>query len=111
MEKKVINFYSTKDAYGCFSNFSRHHLFLKNKIWRTSEHYFQAQKFLESIWIFFDLESRLTSNTPNEHFNLDIDDNDSYVMLFQLLQFFQMLEREQKAQNNGNMYFSKDLNA
>jgi N-glycosidase YbiA len=45
MEKKVINFYSTKDAYGCFSNFSRHHLFLKDKTWKTSEHYFQAQKF------------------------------------------------------------------
>jgi N-glycosidase YbiA len=45
MEKKVINFYSTKDAYGCFSNFSAHPILLKNKIWKTSEHYFQAQKF------------------------------------------------------------------
>ena len=45
MEKKVINFYSTKDAYGCFSNFSAHPFRLKNKIWKTSEHYFQAQKF------------------------------------------------------------------
>ena len=45
MEKKVINFYSTKDAYGCFSNFSAHPIRLKNKIWKTSEHYFQAQKF------------------------------------------------------------------
>lgn len=45
MEKKVINFYSTKDAYGCFSNFSRHKIFLKDKSWKTTEHYFQAQKF------------------------------------------------------------------
>ena len=45
MEKKVINFYLTDGEYGCFSNFSRHHLFLKDKIWKTSEHYFQAQKF------------------------------------------------------------------
>jgi N-glycosidase YbiA len=45
MEKNVINFYSTKDAYGCFSNFSAHPFRLKNKIWKTSEHYFQAQKF------------------------------------------------------------------
>jgi ribA/ribD-fused uncharacterized protein len=44
-EKKVINFYSTKDAYGCFSNFSAHPFTLKEKIWKTSEHYFQAQKF------------------------------------------------------------------
>ena len=41
----VINFYSTTDEYGCFSNFSRHTVFLKGKRWPTSEHYFQAQKF------------------------------------------------------------------
>lgn len=44
-DKKVINFYSTKDDYGCFSNFSRHRIFLKDKSWKTTEHYFQAQKF------------------------------------------------------------------
>lgn len=41
----VINFYSTSGDYGCFSNFSRHAVFLKGKRWPTSEHYFQAQKF------------------------------------------------------------------
>lgn len=41
----VINFYSTAGEYGCFSNFSRHAVFLKGKRWPTSEHYFQAQKF------------------------------------------------------------------
>jgi N-glycosidase YbiA len=44
-ENKVINFYSTKDAYGCFSNFAAYPLKLKGKTWKTSEHYFQAQKF------------------------------------------------------------------
>lgn len=44
-EKKVINFYSTKDAYGCFSNFAAYPFSINNKIWKTSEHYFQAQKF------------------------------------------------------------------
>ncbi len=44
-EKKVINFYGTKDEYGCFSNFSRHRIFLKDKYWQTTEYYFQAQKF------------------------------------------------------------------
>lgn len=44
-DKKVINFYSTKDDYGCFSNFSAHQIFAKDKTWKTSEHYFQAQKF------------------------------------------------------------------
>lgn len=44
-DANVINFYSTRDKYGCLSNFSAHAIELKNKIWRTSEHYFQAQKF------------------------------------------------------------------
>lgn len=43
--KQTINFYSTREEYGYFSNFSRHHVFLKDKIWKTTEHYFQAQKF------------------------------------------------------------------
>lgn len=45
MNANTIHFYSTKGEYGPFSNFSAHHLFLKGKKWRTSEHYFQAQKF------------------------------------------------------------------
>jgi hypothetical protein len=44
-ERPVVRFYSTAGAYGAFSNFSRHPVFLKGKRWRTSEHYFQAQKF------------------------------------------------------------------
>jgi ribA/ribD-fused uncharacterized protein len=43
--RTVIHFYSTTDAYGCFSNFSRHPVHLAGKRWPTSEHYFQAQKF------------------------------------------------------------------
>lgn len=42
---KVINFYTTTGEHGCFSNFSRHPVKLKGKVWSTSEHYFQAQKF------------------------------------------------------------------
>jgi N-glycosidase YbiA len=41
----AIYFYSTRDAYGCFSNFSAHGIELKGVWWPTSEHYFQAQKF------------------------------------------------------------------
>lgn len=40
-----IRFYSTRDKYGDFSNFSQHAFSLDGKTWRTSEHYFQAQKF------------------------------------------------------------------
>ena len=42
---KTIQFYSLKDPYGEFSNFSPHPIQLKGKTWPTSEHYFQAQKF------------------------------------------------------------------
>jgi predicted NAD-dependent protein-ADP-ribosyltransferase YbiA (DUF1768 family) len=38
-----IHFYSTHGKYGCFSNFSRHAVWLKDKRWPTSEHYFQVR--------------------------------------------------------------------
>lgn len=40
-----ILFYKINDPYGDFSNFSRHPITLKDKTWKTTEHYFQAQKF------------------------------------------------------------------
>lgn len=45
--RPVIEFYTTTGEYGAFSNFSRHAIFLDGKRWPTSEHYFQAQKFLD----------------------------------------------------------------
>lgn len=41
----LIEFYKVNDAYGCFSNFSKHGFELESKYWMTSEHYFQAKKF------------------------------------------------------------------
>lgn len=43
----TINFYSTSGTYGCFSNFSRHTVKIYGKTWKTAEHAFQAQKFLD----------------------------------------------------------------
>lgn len=40
-----IKFYSPRNEYGCFSNFSSHSIKLDGKVWKTTEHYFQAQKF------------------------------------------------------------------
>jgi ribA/ribD-fused uncharacterized protein len=40
-----IKFYYITDEYGCFSNFSKHPVFLDERFWKTSEHYFQACKF------------------------------------------------------------------
>ncbi|HEY9607534.1 MAG TPA: NADAR family protein [Allocoleopsis sp.] len=42
----TIYFYSTRCEYGCFSNFSAHGFELDGAWWPTSEHYFQAQKFV-----------------------------------------------------------------
>lgn len=41
-----IKFYKVNDSYGCFSNFSAHKIFIETT-WPTSEHFFQAQKFLD----------------------------------------------------------------
>lgn len=42
----TIYFYGINDQYGCFSNFSQHGFVLDELYWTTSEHYFQAQKFV-----------------------------------------------------------------
>lgn len=41
----AIYFYSTRNDYGEFSNFSKHGVELDGLWWQTTEHYFQAQKF------------------------------------------------------------------
>ena len=46
MDTQTIYFYSDREEpYGAFSNFSRYGFMLDGKYWKTSEHYFQAQKF------------------------------------------------------------------
>ena len=45
----TIYFQSTREnPYGCFSNFSQHGFELDRLWWATSEHYFQAQKFINT---------------------------------------------------------------
>ena len=46
----AIRFYSTKDKYGEFSNFARFPFTLGGRAWPTSEHYFQAHKFLDEAY-------------------------------------------------------------
>jgi len=43
----VIHFYRVSDDYGCFSNFAAYPIRLDGNLWPTTEHYFQAQKFLD----------------------------------------------------------------
>ncbi|RUT07661.1 hypothetical protein DSM106972_019210 [Dulcicalothrix desertica PCC 7102] len=58
----TIYFYSTQGEYGCFSNFSTHGFELDGLYWQTSEHYFQAQKFVGTPH----LEQIRNCKTPNE---------------------------------------------
>ena len=46
MKVKEIKFYKVHDDYGFMSNFAPYPFSDGSKIWPTSEHYFQAQKFL-----------------------------------------------------------------
>ncbi|TVP65239.1 MAG: NADAR family protein [Nodularia sp. (in: Bacteria)] len=58
----TIYFYSPREQYGCFSNFSPHGFELDNLYWYTSEHYFQAQKFVGT----FHVEQIRLVKTPND---------------------------------------------
>ena len=60
MNKQKIEFYSVGDAYGEFSNFSAHPIKLAGKLWPSSEHYFQAMKFLDKN----DREKVRKANSP-----------------------------------------------
>lgn len=44
----AIYFYKVKDAFGCFSNFSPHAIYINGQHWQTVEHYYQAQKFVNT---------------------------------------------------------------
>jgi N-glycosidase YbiA len=44
----TIYFYKVWQPYGCFSNFSPHSIEIKGTCWPTVEHYYQAQKFVNS---------------------------------------------------------------
>ncbi len=41
----AIRFYGVRDAHGFLSNFAPYPIEVDGKVWPTSEHYFQAQKF------------------------------------------------------------------
>ena len=40
-----IKFYLKNAPYGCFSNFASHPVEIGGRLWKTTEHYYQAQKF------------------------------------------------------------------
>jgi hypothetical protein len=58
----TIYFYTTGSEYGCFSNFSAHGFELDGIYWKTSEHYFQAQKFAGTDYV----EQVRRASTPKQ---------------------------------------------
>lgn len=69
-----IYFYSAREQpYGCFSNFSRHGFKLDELWWATSEHYFQAQKFVDTDRPWFD--KIRSAKTPKEAATMGRDRN------------------------------------
>ena len=48
MENRIpeIRFYLKRNPYGCFSNFAPYPVVIDGKLWTTTEHYYQAQKFI-----------------------------------------------------------------
>ena len=63
----TIYFYVEREKpYGCFSNFSAHGFMLDELYWATSEHYFQAQKFVGTPH----LEAVRQTKTPKNAANM-----------------------------------------
>ena len=66
----TIYFYvEREEPYGCFSNFSAHGFVLDESYWATSEHYFQAQKFVATPH----LEKVQQSKSPKDAANIGRD--------------------------------------
>lgn len=55
----TIQFYRMREPYGFFSNFAPYPITIDNVVWPTTEHYFQAQKFLDR-----DIQARIRE-TPS----------------------------------------------
>jgi hypothetical protein len=63
----TIYFYVEREKpHGCFSNFSPHGFMLDELYWATSEHYFQAQKFVDTPY----LEKVRQTKTPKDAANM-----------------------------------------
>jgi len=70
----TIYFYKVDGPYGCFSNFSPQWDQLKEKFWATTEHYYQAQKFVGTQYEFLCSAIR-QAKSPEEAAALGRDPN------------------------------------
>lgn len=71
MTNQIIKFYSPRNDYGCFSNFSRHPVEMGRITYQTSEHFFQSQKYAGT-----DIETQIKNcKTPGEAARMGRDRN------------------------------------
>ncbi len=68
-ETTIYFCFACEIPYGCFCNFSAHDFILDNSYWKTSEHYFQAQKFVGTPYF----EKVQQAKTPLEAANIGGD--------------------------------------
>lgn len=68
----MILFWKNIGPYGCFSNFSRDPIFEDDVLYKTSEHYFQAQKFPYKGKDFYDV---VEASTPHQAAQIGRDRN------------------------------------
>lgn len=75
--KNKIEFYEKYDNYGCFSNFATdYHFALQGYSWKTSEHYYQANKFKRDSKIFNKIRN---SKTPMQAKEIAYSNNIDYT--------------------------------
>lgn len=69
----IIDFYSTRGVYGCFSNFSKHPVKIYDRVWRTTEHFYQAMKMTDPK----DRDAIFNTSSPREAADMGRDPNRS----------------------------------
>ncbi len=113
---KEIKFYEAENPYGYFSNFALYPLELKDKIWPSSEHFYQAQKVAGTDW---EEKIRLCA-TPQEAFDMtrlpefpertdwvEVKDDVMYEAVF--AKFTQHEDLHQKLLESGDATLIEDL--
>lgn len=60
----TVKFWSSRGQFGPFSNFSRHSVVINKKRYKTTEHFYQAQKFVKTDTLYAHKVAKAT--TPKE---------------------------------------------
>jgi N-glycosidase YbiA len=113
----AIKFYRTTEEYGCFSNFSRHAITIGGQIYKTSEHFFQAQKFTttDKEWA----EAIVLAETPSKCASMGRDREhilrpdwenikDDVMRLALINKFIQNQNCKEKLLSTGDQYLIED---